>query len=185
MIIVSWVIFNYFNLEQLKLKFLAFLYIVPLIQGIKISMKKITIKGLESLQDFAKGFLSNLKSDQSLDRAVVVALSGDLGVGKTTFVQSLAKELGVEDIVTSPTYTILKQYETGEGSKFECLIHMDAYRLDSVDELEPLRFDEFLNKPNTLLCIEWAEKIKEVLPKDTIFISLNIIDENTREIVVS
>ena len=148
-------------------------------------MKKITIKNLSDLQSFAKEFLLSLENGKSPDKAIVVALSGNLGAGKTTFVQLLAKDLGVSEVVTSPTYTILKQYEIKEDKEFKYLVHMDAYRLDSVEELKPLRFDEFLNKQNTIFCIEWADKIREVLPNDTVFVSLNMTDENTREVVVS
>jgi len=147
-------------------------------------MKKITIKNLSDLENFAKDFLFNLKQ-VSADKTTIIALSGSLGAGKTTFVQLFAKELDVKEVVTSPTYTILKQYETGEDAKFKSLIHMDAYRLDSTEELNPLRFDEFLNQPNTLMCIEWAEKIKEALPEDVINISIVVTGEDLREITVS
>lgn len=117
--------------------------------------------------------------DLRADGAVVIALHGDLGAGKTTFVQSLAATLGVKEHVTSPTFTIMKGYETTDGV-FQTLIHMDAYRIDDDSELVPLRFNEILQTPHTLFCIEWAEKISTVLPPHIIHISLTVVDENTR-----
>jgi tRNA threonylcarbamoyladenosine biosynthesis protein TsaE len=113
------------------------------------------------------------------DRAVVIALHGDLGAGKTTFVQSLAHALGVTEHVTSPTFTIMKGYETTDDV-FHNVIHMDAYRIDDESELAPLRFNDILQTPQTLFCIEWAEKIKQSLPADVIHLTLEVVDENTR-----
>ena len=117
--------------------------------------------------------------DVHLDRAVIIALHGDLGAGKTTFVQSLAATLGVTEHVTSPTFTIMKGYETTDDV-FQTLIHMDAYRIDDESELAPLRFNEILQTPRTLFCIEWAEKITGALPTNIIHLTLNGVDENTR-----
>ena len=117
--------------------------------------------------------------DLQTDGAVVIALHGDLGAGKTTFVQSLAHTLGVTEHVTSPTFTIMKGYETSDDT-FQNLIHMDAYRVDDESELAPLRFNDILKTPGTLFCIEWAEKIAGSLPTNIIHLTLNVVDENTR-----
>jgi tRNA threonylcarbamoyladenosine biosynthesis protein TsaE len=115
------------------------------------------------------------------ERATVLALSGDLGAGKTTFVQQLAKYLGVTEPVTSPTFTILKRYETND-KKFTTLFHMDAYRLESEAELEPLQFSELFDLPNTIICIEWAEKIQSALPAETHYFQLAIDENHTHTI---
>ncbi len=147
---------------------------------------KFIINNLEELQKFVKDFLVEVYKQKSeiSDRSTVISLVGDLGAGKTTFVQWLAKELGVREVVNSPTYIILKQYDLPEGGRFKRLVHMDAYRLDSVDELKPLRFDECLSSPDTILCIEWADKIREKLPSDIIEISIKITEGEVREVVV-
>lgn len=111
--------------------------------------------------------------------ATIIALHGDLGAGKTTFVQELGKILGVTEQITSPTFTIMKGYETTDDT-FNTLIHMDAYRLEDISELTPLRFSEILATPSTLFCIEWAEKIKASLPSNVINLTLEVLDENTR-----
>ncbi len=116
--------------------------------------------------------------------ATVLALHGDLGAGKTTFVQGLGKLLGVTDQITSPTFTIMKGYDTTDDV-FTHLIHMDAYRIDDISELGPLRFDDILATPNTLFCIEWAERIKGALPSGVVNLTLEVVDENTRTVHLS
>jgi tRNA threonylcarbamoyladenosine biosynthesis protein TsaE len=113
--------------------------------------------------------------------STVIALHGDLGAGKTTFVQTLGQLLGVREQITSPTFTIMKGYETTD-TEFEQLIHMDAYRIDDISELGPLRFSEILNTPNTLVCIEWAERIKDALGARVLDVTLEVKDENTRTV---
>ena len=139
------------------------------------------ITTLAELELFAEQFLHALEGRAS-STATVVALSGDLGAGKTTFVQLLAKKLGVTDVVTSPTFTIMKGYEIVNDS-FGRLVHMDAYRIETIDEVRPLRLEEIFTAPKTLFCIEWAEKISVVLPKDAIFIDIKTVKE-VREISV-
>ena len=136
-----------------------------------------TINSLEEL-DLAAG--------EVLDRAVaaggsdgtVLALSGDLGAGKTTFVQTLAKRLDIRETVTSPTFVIMKQY--GALGSFEKLVHIDAYRIESVDEMPVLGFEEILEEKGTIICIEWAERIKELLPNNTMYLKFSFEnDERT------
>lgn len=111
--------------------------------------------------------------------ATVLALHGDLGAGKTTFTKFLGQQLGVSEHMVSPTFTIMKGYETTDET-FAHLIHMDAYRIDVMDELGPLRFTELLAMPHTLCIIEWAERVQSALPKDTTHLSLAVVDEHTR-----
>ncbi len=140
------------------------------------------IKDLVELGAFAKNLLTYLSENQ--DKYHVIALSGDLGAGKTAFVQQLAKELGIDEVVTSPTFTIMKQYQVPQPNQFKQLFHMDAYRLDSLDEVRPLGISELMKSKTNLLCIEWAEKIEEVLPEGTIYLSFKISNEDNREVVL-
>ena len=141
----------------------------------KLEPRKVEISGLPAL---ALELLAIAKSVPN-EGATIIALHGDLGAGKTTFVQTLGKALGVTEQITSPTFTIMKGYETTDAD-FEHLIHMDAYRLEDISELAPLRFSEILATPKTLFCIEWAEKIKDALPARVINLWLSVVDENTR-----
>ena len=115
------------------------------------------------------------------DTATVVALSGDLGAGKTTLTQEIARELGVRDNVISPTFVIMKQYEIKNG-KHKQLIHIDAYRLNSHKELVTLGWEELISNPKNLILIEWPEKVEEIIPKHTKKIKLSHRSEYEREI---
>lgn len=121
--------------------------------------------------------LAKLQERQNDSReAAVLALHGDLGAGKTTFMQTLARELGVSDDVTSPTFVVMKQYDLIDQA-WESLVHMDAYRLESTDELGPLRFAELLEMPDTVIAIEWAEKIADALPPHTLHLTFTLEGE--------
>jgi tRNA threonylcarbamoyladenosine biosynthesis protein TsaE len=145
---------------------------------------KLTIKNLAALPEVVRQFVTMLTlPEQNNEIATVIGLVGNLGAGKTTFVQELALELGVKDRVQSPTFTILKTYQTTHPL-FKQLIHMDAYRIESLAELEPLRFQELLNSPETLFCIEWPEKIAPALPAHY-ELKLETVSEEERVIVVT
>ncbi len=116
-------------------------------------------------------------------RATVVGLYGDLGSGKTTFVQAVGKALGVTETVNSPTFLIVKQY-TLSVQRFETLVHVDAYRLKHSNELRKLRFEELLRDPHNLILIEWADKVIGLLPSKHITIYLQFIDDSTRAITI-
>lgn len=108
-----------------------------------------------------------------------LALHGDMGVGKTTFVQGLAHGLGVKEHVTSPTFAIYSVYQ-GKGRK---LIHLDAYRLEKEAQIESLLLDEFLVSPY-VLAVEWPEKTGAWLPKDAWHLTLSIVEGDKHRIVL-
>lgn len=144
----------------------------------------LNLSSIDQTKEFAEKTLNTLIEKgraTEYKKAIVVGLSGDLGSGKTTFSQLVAKLLGIEENVTSPTFVIEKIYKT-KNESFKTFVHIDAYRLESGKEMDTLRFQEVLNTPNTLVFIEWPEKIQEALPGDTIKISFKFIDENTREV---
>lgn len=136
---------------------------------------------LGELQKLARETLEKLPSDSARGtRAAVIALSGELGAGKTTFVQALAKELGVSDTVQSPTYVLMKSYDIAY-KHFTKLVHIDAYRLNTAEEFNTLRPETFLADPANLVCIEWPERVEGVLPKPDVvlkFSSENMDTEN-------
>ena len=142
---------------------------------------KTVIKGLDEVKLFAQKLLRYLSENGK--NIQVISLSGNLGAGKTTLVQQLALELGVQETVTSPTFTIMKSYPVPDSDQFQNLVHMDAYRIEALDELRPLGLEHLLMTPGNLVCIEWAERIAPVLPKDTIYLTLQTIDEETREVI--
>jgi tRNA threonylcarbamoyladenosine biosynthesis protein TsaE len=105
---------------------------------------------------------------ENLQAGSVICLEGDLGAGKTTLTQSIAKGMLIDDYVTSPTFTIIKEY-SGRLN----LYHMDAYRLESEDDMIDLGYDEYINSDGVCI-IEWASKIKGLLPKSAININITI-----------
>ncbi len=114
---------------------------------------------------------------------LVITLKGDLGVGKTAFTKILGKYLKVEEFITSPTFTIMKQYPV-LNEQFDQLVHIDAYRIDSEEEIEPLRLREIFKKPRTIICIEWPEQIPSVIPSSAVRIEIVISEGETRIVKV-
>ena len=115
-----------------------------------------------------------------LRKGDVLALSGELGSGKTCFTGGLARGLGVDEKyqITSPTFTLINEYPG------RCkLYHFDVYRLNSYTEFEDLGYEEYFCGKG-IVVIEWAEKIVQVLPADTFFISFEYLDENRRKIII-
>lgn len=139
-------------------------------------METFQIETLGELEAAARAVLSSLRA-RGEDRAIV-GLTGDLGAGKTTFVQALARLLGVREQVTSPTFTIMKRYETNDGT-FAYLVHIDAYRIESVDEMEILGFADLLNEKSTIICIEWPERIGSLIPDEAWTLTFSV-DEHGR-----
>lgn len=133
---------------------------------------------LKETHKLAGTFLEKLKVQYE---ATVIGLSGDLGSGKTTFVQAIAKEFGIIEHVTSPTFVIMKKYGI-KHSHFNTLVHIDAYRLESGAELAALAFNEIVGNSKNIIFIEWPERVKEVLPKNMIKIKFVFVDETARDI---
>jgi tRNA threonylcarbamoyladenosine biosynthesis protein TsaE len=116
---------------------------------------------------------------------LVVGLVGDLGAGKTAFVNGFARALGVKRPLTSPTFLIIRSYPVKAGS-FWRLYHVDAYRIKKISELETLGFKAVLEDEKNIVLIEWAEKIKKMLPRKTVWIKFEHGDkENERMIEIN
>ena len=143
---------------------------------------KIISKSLAETEKFAADFVKNLQPKK--DEATLVALSGELGSGKTTFVQCVARSLGVKENITSPTFVLIKNYQL-PATSHKLLYHIDAYRLERGEELAKLGFEEIVANPNNLIFLEWPENVAEVLPKDYLTIKFSFIDEATRAIEFS
>src|SRR5579864_9316893 len=113
------------------------------------------VPDVEGMRTEARAFVDALTP--APDEATIVALSGDLGAGKTTFVKGIAEALGIEDEITSPTFVIEKVYALNDKpwKPWRKLIHIDAYRLAGRHELAPLGWDELIQAPENLVCIEW------------------------------
>lgn len=135
---------------------------------------KTTISTLADLEQFADSFVKALVPR---NWATVVALHGELGAGKTTLSQMIAKRLGVEETVQSPTFVIMKSYPLTDP-RFTKLVHIDLYRIESDNELEVLKFNELLLDPTALVLVEWAERASALMPRDALDVSIEMRDEN-------
>jgi tRNA threonylcarbamoyladenosine biosynthesis protein TsaE len=109
---------------------------------------------------------------EQLTPGMVLALTGDLGAGKTTFMQGIALALGIKRPITSPTFTLCQEYQT---PKFK-LVHMDLYRLNGPDDLLTIGFPEHLES-GAVVAVEWPERGGDLIPPDALHISLSLSDE--------
>lgn len=139
-------------------------------------MKNYISKSVEETLAFSERFSKELKPGD------VIAFSGDLGAGKTVFVKGIAKGLGLSDVneVKSPTFAIMHIYD----AKYP-IYHYDLYRLETDEQLEAIGFDEFLDDPKAVCCIEWSERAKAVLPQPNYLVHLEWISENERKIEIN
>jgi tRNA threonylcarbamoyladenosine biosynthesis protein TsaE len=135
----------------------------------------------DQLAEIAKYIIDHATKNKTTSQATLITFSGDLGAGKTTLIQEIAKQLGVGDTLQSPTFVIYKRYVIPQ-SPWKYLIHGDMYRLEHANEIEKLGWNELLNDPENLLCIEWPEKIQTVVPKCAIATTITILDQNRRKI---
>ncbi|MCL2861256.1 MAG: tRNA (adenosine(37)-N6)-threonylcarbamoyltransferase complex ATPase subunit type 1 TsaE [Firmicutes bacterium] len=135
---------------------------------------KITSKNERETVRFAFEFAKGLKGGD------VVCLDGDLGAGKTTFTKGLAKGLGIDCEITSPTFSILNAYD---GNRFK-LYHIDAYRLKNAEEAVATGLCDYIFSNDAIVVIEWFENISQILPKELKKVSLRYVRDNVREIIV-
>ncbi|MCK4782057.1 tRNA (adenosine(37)-N6)-threonylcarbamoyltransferase complex ATPase subunit type 1 TsaE [Candidatus Parcubacteria bacterium] len=108
--------------------------------------------------------------------AFVIGLIGDLGGGKTTFLQGLAKGLGIKDKINSPTFVIMKRYKN--------FYHFDCYRIKDPKEILNLGFKEIISNPQNIVALEWADQIQDILPKHALIIEFDFIAQNTRRVKI-
>lgn len=132
-------------------------------------------------EKLAKKILKNPKKTKG---AFVVALSGDLGGGKTTFVQGFAKGLGIEEKILSPTFVIMKRFEI-RSRKFCGFYHIDCYRLKDKSDLEELGIKEILKDSRNIVALEWPERISKILPAGALEVRFEFKDDTTRKISYS
>lgn len=136
----------------------------------------------EALGEVAKAILETLPEVN--DGAVVCALVGDLGAGKTTFVKALGATLGIEENIVSPTFIFERCYPILWREKTR-LVHIDAYRIEEIRELDTIAFADRLEDRNNLIFVEWGDQIREALPQHTVWITITPQEDDAREITVA
>ncbi|MBR5745185.1 MAG: tRNA (adenosine(37)-N6)-threonylcarbamoyltransferase complex ATPase subunit type 1 TsaE [Muribaculaceae bacterium] len=134
---------------------------------------KIHIKSLDGIDVAAREFLDAVEGRK------VIAFYGEMGVGKTTFINALSRQLGVtDDAVNSPSFSIVNEYETALG---DIVYHFDLYRLDSIDEALAIGIEDYFYS-GRLCLIEWPERIEPLLPDDALIVLFTLLDDGSRQL---
>lgn len=131
---------------------------------------KITVNKLEEIRGAARQFISMMGASK------VFAFYGKMGAGKTTFIKALCEELGVEDVITSPTFAIVNEYTDGQGNP---IYHFDFYRIRKIEEVYDMGYEDYFYSGNLCL-LEWPELIEDILPDDAVKISITENEDGNR-----
>jgi tRNA threonylcarbamoyladenosine biosynthesis protein TsaE len=134
----------------------------------------------------SQALLTEIIGEKSKNKALVMALEGDLGGGKTTFLQGFAKALGIKDKILSPTFVIMKSFQIPPKKRiiFKKFYHFDCYRLAKGNDILSLGFSKIISDPFNIVAVEWSEKIKDALPPETVKIKFDFINGNKRKIEI-
>ncbi len=138
-------------------------------------MQTIQISSLENIREAAKEFIA------AMDDRTVFAFRGNMGAGKTTFIKAICEELGVEDVINSPTFAIVNEYRSDETG--ELIYHFDFYRINKLSEAEDIGTEDYFYS-GALCFIEWPEKIEELLPGDVVEVNISENPDGTRTVTV-
>lgn len=139
-------------------------------------MKTIQITSLDNIAEAAKEFIAQMGDE------TVYAFNGEMGAGKTTFINALCKALGVEDDTTnSPSFSIINEYRSDTTA--ELIYHFDLYRLESLEEAFDIGVEDYFDS-GALCFLEWPERIEDILPNDIVRVNIIVNDDDTRTITI-
>ncbi|MDE5555317.1 MAG: tRNA (adenosine(37)-N6)-threonylcarbamoyltransferase complex ATPase subunit type 1 TsaE [Muribaculaceae bacterium] len=140
-------------------------------------MTTIHVSSLDQLPEAAEKFVETMGDE------TVYAFYGDMGAGKTTFINALCRRLGVEDDVTnSPSFAIINEYRSDTTA--ELIYHFDLYRLEDIDEALEIGVEDYFDS-GALCFLEWPERIADILPDDTVRVDIKVNDDNSRDIIIN
>ena len=151
-------------------------------------MDKYITHSVKETQKLGRRFAKEISTKKIGKQAVVLELQGDLGSGKTTFIQGLAKGLKIKENILSPTFVILKEFTIKFPASgwpavgWKNFYHIDAYRLKSAQEILELGFKDLLKNPENLIVVEWADRIKKILPRNALKIRFTNVGKNKRKL---
>ena len=147
--------------------------------------QKYTTYSPAQTKNLAKRFAQGILKISLKKKAIVIALKGELGSGKTTFLQGFAKGLRIKDKILSPTFVLMKKFLI-PNSRFliQWFYHIDCYRIKKPEEILFLGFEEIISNPKNIVAIEWAEKVNKLLPRESIILGFKIKGEKKREIKI-
>ena len=140
---------------------------------------EIRINSLEQIGDAAREFIANMGERR------VFAFYGKMGAGKTTFIKAICEALGVDDVITSPTFAIVNEYTSSSSllAPHSSIFHFDFYRIKKLEEVYDMGYEDYFYS-GCLCFIEWPELIEEVLPEDAVKVSIDVDDNNCRTITI-
>lgn len=133
---------------------------------------EITIKSLDTIQEAAKEFINRMGEGK------VFAFYGKMGAGKTTFIKALCETLGVKDVITSPTFSLINEYTDEKGNS---IYHFDFYRIKKLEEVYDMGYEDYFYSGNLCL-LEWPELVEEILPEDVIKVTIEEQADGTRKL---
>ena len=136
---------------------------------------EIRIENIEKIREAAREFVANIGD------STVFAFYGKMGAGKTTFIKAACEELGVEDVITSPTFAIVNEYRSDASG--ELIYHFDFYRVKKIEEVYDMGFEDYFYS-GALCFIEWPELCEEVLPEDTVKVTIEESSDGTRVVTI-
>ena len=132
------------------------------------------INDLSSIRESAKEFIAQMGDHR------VFLFYGSMGAGKTTFIRAICEELGVTDVVNSPTFAIVNEYTDGKGQP---IYHFDFYRINKVEEAYDFGYEDYFYSSNVCF-VEWPEMIEELLPTDAVKVTIREKEDGTREVII-
>lgn len=144
--------------------------------------RKFLTKSPAQTKKLAERLAKSILQEEKRKKSFVIGLEGELGGGKTTFLQGFAKGLGIKERVLSPTFILMRRFSLKGGLNF---YHLDCYRIAKPEEILDLGFRDIVLGSQNILAVEWADKIKKILPKNTLRIKIRVVSEKKREISVS
>lgn len=133
---------------------------------------EITIKSLDTIHEVAKEFI------KGMGKGKVFAFYGKMGAGKTTFIKALCEVLGVEDVITSPTFSLINEYTDGQGNP---IYHFDFYRIKKLEEVYDMGYEDYFYS-GCLCLLEWPELIEEILPENAVKVTIEEQPDGTRRL---
>jgi tRNA threonylcarbamoyladenosine biosynthesis protein TsaE len=139
-------------------------------------MKKITIENTDNIYEAAIEFIA------TMDDKTVFAFEGNMGAGKTTFIKAICEKLGVEDVINSPTFSIINEYRSSTTG--ELIYHFDFYRINKLSEAHDIGTEDYFYS-GALCFIEWPEKVRELLPEDTVYVNISEQPEGSRVVTIN
>ncbi len=139
------------------------------------TMATIQIQNTETIHDAAREFIA------VIDENTVFAFNGKMGAGKTTFIKAICEELGVTDVINSPTFAIINEYRSDTTA--ELIYHFDFYRINNIQEAYNIGVEDYFES-GALCFIEWPEKIEELLPENTVFVTIEEQEDGSRTVTL-